>query len=114
MSIQLVITDPTAATPTEIDTELVRLGRERDHAEHDLLGLRRILRYGDANGAQRLRSLVRDAQQRISDCDDAVRPLHEEFVRRGGWTRAFLVTNTGGHVHRTMDCRTCFPTTQFC
>lgn len=36
-----------------------------------------------------------------------------EFNRRGGWTRAFLVNNTNGHVHRSMDCSTCFPTTQY-
>jgi hypothetical protein len=42
-----------------------------------------------------------------------MRPLKAEFERRGGWTRAWLVLNTGGHVHRTMDCRTCFPSTQF-
>jgi hypothetical protein len=40
-------------------------------------------------------------------------PLDAEFNRRGGWTRAFLVTNTGGHVHNTMACGTCFITTQF-
>lgn len=36
-----------------------------------------------------------------------------EFVARGGWTRAFLVTNTGGHVHSSMDCSQCYPTTQY-
>ena len=29
------------------------------------------------------------------------------------WTRAFLVTNQGGHVHRAMSCSTCYPTTRF-
>jgi hypothetical protein len=36
-----------------------------------------------------------------------------EFVRRGGWTRAFFVANAGGHVHSSMNCSTCYPTTRF-
>lgn len=41
-------------------------------------------------------------------------PLHAEFTRRGGWTRAYLVVTKGqGHVHSSMHCSTCYPTTQF-
>lgn len=40
-------------------------------------------------------------------------PFDTEYQRRGGWTRAFLVSNNGGHVHSSMACSTCFPTTQF-
>jgi len=29
------------------------------------------------------------------------------------WTRAFLVTNAGGHVHSSMECSTCRPTTTY-
>jgi hypothetical protein len=36
-----------------------------------------------------------------------------EFALRGGWSRYFLVTNTGGHVHRGMNCSTCFQTTEY-
>ena len=36
-----------------------------------------------------------------------------EFSRRGGWTRAFLVANGNGHVHKTRSCTTCRPTTGF-
>ena len=35
--------------------------------------------------------------------------LYYEF----NWSRAFLVTNQGGHVHHTPNCSTCFPTTEF-
>lgn len=44
---------------------------------------------------------------------DAQQPYHAEFDQRGGWTRAFLVTNTGGHVHSSRSCSTCFPTTHY-
>jgi hypothetical protein len=29
------------------------------------------------------------------------------------WNRAFLVTNSNGHIHRERSCTTCFPDTQF-
>ena len=37
--------------------------------------------------------------------------LDTEFRRRGRWTRAFLVS--GGHLHSSMECSTCFTTTRF-
>lgn len=40
-------------------------------------------------------------------------PYNAEFQRRGGWTRAFLVSNGNGHVHKNMQCSTCFPTTRY-
>jgi hypothetical protein len=30
-----------------------------------------------------------------------------------GWSRFFLVTNTGGHIHRSMNCSTCYPSTGY-
>ena len=40
-------------------------------------------------------------------------PLNAEWVRRGRWSRLYLVDNSGGHVHHTMRCKTCYPTTRF-
>jgi hypothetical protein len=48
-----------------------------------------------------------EAAQSLAD------PLHDEFDRRGRWTRYWLVTNAGGHVHSSTGCASCFPTTQF-
>lgn len=42
-----------------------------------------------------------------------MKPYDREFARRGGWTRAFLVSNGNGHVHKDMNCSTCRPTTQY-
>lgn len=39
--------------------------------------------------------------------------LELERERRGGWPRAFLVSNGDGHVHSSMQCGTCRPTTQY-
>lgn len=30
-----------------------------------------------------------------------------------GWSRFFLVTNTNGHIHRSMNCSTCYVTTTY-
>lgn len=40
-------------------------------------------------------------------------PYEAEYRRRGGWTRAFIVVNTNGHVHKSMNCSSCYPTTQY-
>ena len=46
--------------------------------------------------------------------DTLIRPIDEEFERRGGWTRFFLVTSSdGGHVHRNRYCHTCNERTQY-
>jgi len=35
------------------------------------------------------------------------------IYNRDPWTRAFLVIASNGHVHSSMDCNTCFPTTRY-
>lgn len=52
------------------------------------------------------RAAVEDAQSKISVFED-------EFARRGGWSRFFLVQASNGHIHSSMNCSTCYPTTQF-
>lgn len=66
------------------------------------------------------RTLVEQAQEGSDKarCDasraqDQIDTLDEEFARRGGWSRFFLVKNNNGHVHSSMHCSTCFATTHF-
>lgn len=35
------------------------------------------------------------------------KPFNDEFDRRGGWSRFFLVTSSNGHIHRNLSCSTC-------
>ncbi|MFJ8965340.1 hypothetical protein ACIRG5_38740 [Lentzea sp. NPDC102401] len=109
--------NPTTATPSEIDAELARLHAERAKAEATVETLTkrhtRWLRESAADLATALEPRIEQARQRASDCEAAMQPLDEEFDHRGGWTRAWLVLNTGGHVHRSMLCRTCFESTKF-
>lgn len=50
------------------------------------------------------------AREALQACKDAQKPLQDAYRARP-WTRAFLVTD--GHVHSSMECSTCFPTTEF-
>lgn len=55
---------------------------------------------------------IDEVQFQIKAVNAEIALLNEIFMTVG-WTRAFLVTNNGGHVHNTMNCNTCYPTTEF-
>lgn len=113
----MTINDPAGASPNEIDAERNRLDIERTKAQATLDRLieqcRRLVDLGIEDALPELRPRIEQARQTIADSEAAARPLDAEFERRGGWTRASLVLNSGGHVHRTTACRTCFATTRF-
>ena len=56
---------------------------------------------------------VHSGNEKVDMVDAEIDSLDTEFKRRGGWTRAFLVSNVNGHVHRSMNCSTCYDTTQY-
>jgi hypothetical protein len=122
--------DLTTATPVEIDTALAAIYQRLWAAEHrfftaadHIVGYRKSIDKAptsydalhsypkwieeeEANAAQ--------ARADIAAARAEAEPFEAEFDRRGGWTRAFLVLTSGrGHVHRSMNCTTCYPTTQF-
>lgn len=43
---------------------------------------------------------------------DRVRDLNNIYIK-DSWTRAFLVINSNGHVHSSMECSTCFDSTRY-
>jgi len=71
-------------TPADIDRELSKLGGEEAVLAAKLAEVRKRQDY-----------------------------LNEVFAARGGWERAFLVNNTGGHVHTSTHCGSCFITTEY-
>jgi hypothetical protein len=112
-------------TPSEIDAQIAELSYqiarlsaksnwETDRIEH----FRSMIAKGNdqrwvsdaINEGITNRNKLRDQIEKLADQID---PLEGEYRRRGGWTRAFLVTNNGGHVHRTQACSTCYITTDF-
>lgn len=66
-----------------------------------------------AQYAQRALAAYAQAKAALASNLAEQKPLHAEYARRGGWTRAFLVLNAGGHVHSTRSCSTCFWDTRF-
>jgi hypothetical protein len=122
--------DLTTQTPAEIDTELARIYDELwelnlnfDRSLKHLAYIERqvaALESGEVRWSQYSQkdversTLALDAlRDEISAKQQETQPFTEEFLRRGGWTRAWLVDNTGGHVHKSMECNTCFATTRF-
>lgn len=49
----------------------------------------------------------------VAEAVSEMETYEEEFSRRGGWSRFFLVQASNGHIHSSMACSTCYPTTQF-
>lgn len=106
-------------TPTDIDTELAGYYGERtalqqklDAREKELARMVREPRYYSASSIPSYEAAIEQLEQQV----DAIRvkeiPLEQEWQRRQ-WTRAFIVTNVGGHVHRSLDCSSTFPTTSW-
>lgn len=56
---------------------------------------------------------IAEAQAKQEIARDKMQPYEDEYNRRGGWHRAFFVANGNGHVHSSMGCSTCYPTTRF-
>ena len=113
------MTDLTTQPPAQIDAILNELGFQRAKLISHADSLRssahhaRTGRHPDPARAARLDAQADDYAPKIAAITEQMRPYNYEYDRRGGWTRAFLVQNTGGHVHSSMGCSTCFPSTRY-
>lgn len=122
--------DLTTQTPAEIDTALAEIHEriydatiKRDRYETDVARVQAHLDniadghkswgWGTEADLERYRTELLALDMQITVMREECRPYDNEFARRGGWTRAWLVDNAGGHVHNTMACNTCFVTTKF-
>ena len=97
------------STPVEIDTKLAEIyGRRHNLAmrRHSLLAAAKT-----AFRENRRIELLAQAEAllaQIAEIDIEKLPLEAQYT---GWTRAFVVPE--GHVHSSMNCSTCYPTTVF-
>lgn len=128
--------DLTTKTPVEIDTKLAELDYERfghmidaanyDKAKKSMLERmeraaksaqaynRRWVESGDAQKeVDTYDRKIAESKAKVEELAAKMSVYDDEFNRRGGWTRAFFVANAGGHVHSSMNCSTCYPTTRF-
>ena len=117
------------ATPVEIDTALAEIytrlyaewgiqDRLAKHIEDMEKGLAKRAEGDLRYSSYTQESLVRLVQQmdesvaRASAIHAETQPYEAEYRSRP-WSRFFLVQNNGGHIHSSMHCSTCYPTTRF-
>lgn len=100
--------DLTTLSPAEVDTLLVPVMVTEYQARMRLMWLQQVQRWDNRrNGSDEQISKAEDA---LDALEDELRAFSREYRRRP-WTRVFVVP--GGHAHRSTDCHTCYPTTQF-
>lgn len=109
-------------TPAEIDTELARLDRRRfdtwmnlKRAQDSQARAEERVAKSDAPHLKQYLAEALEAVARIQVTLQKIAkeaaPYNDEFARRGGWTRYYLVQ--AGHVHRETSCSTCRWNTRF-
>lgn len=105
--------------PAEIDAKLNALGRERallvSRRESLRVAARRARegRHPNIPAAQRWEGEAATCETKVDALTARMAPYEQEYRRRGGWPRAFLVQNVGGHVHRSTSCTSCYPSTRY-
>ena len=102
-------------TPAQIDTQIAEI---QMRAARPKQRLRSALRYLEENSHDsymraRYEKVQIEAEEQLEALRQEAAPFEAEYVRRGGWTRFFHVTNTNGHVHNSMHCSSCFFDTQY-
>ncbi len=104
----------------KIDTELSKLYSERWDILEKIDSAKDTLKFYQKHYPQRARI------EEIQSCENKIAILQDKLFKVGNqildldaiydqdpWTRAFLVIASNGHVHSSMDCSTCFPTTRY-
>ncbi len=64
------------------------------------------------SSAQRTLASIERNREEIAGLGREIDELEAEFCRRP-WSRFFLVTSSVGHIHSSMCCHTCRPTTEY-
>lgn len=117
-------TDTTALTPVEIDTVLAANYNEQSRAwaliksqVRNIESLKKRLArnpQGEKPFAQidEANEVLAGYRANLREIENASLPYVLEFNRRP-WNRYYLVKNANGHVHRGLNCSTCFPDTEY-
>lgn len=85
------------------------LQKDLEHARHS------VGRYGITEDTilQREQKVL-EGKEKIDNAVGATEIYEAEYSRRGGWSRYFRVVTSGeGHVHSSMSCSSCYPTTRY-
>lgn len=87
------------------DNEAEARAEERADDDSTMLHIRK--------DAERALETLQQAREAVAATTAQIEERDDVFRARGGWSRFFLVENTNGHIHSSMHCSTCRPTTQF-
>jgi hypothetical protein len=102
----------------KIDTELSELHFKRFNLLFDLESAIDTKEFYEKHYPTRLEEIakqegkIESARKKIFEVGCQILERNEIYDR-DPWTRAFLVINSNGHVHKSQDCSTCFDTTRF-
>jgi len=102
-------------TPVIIDTEIAETTKAIEQKVLRLSGLRRTISTYGTNSYYASR--VEEKEIEISKTEAALAELKEKLATLNGfytgWSRAFLVRNSNGHIHKSRSCKTCFDNTNY-
>lgn len=107
------MTTTTTSSPAEIDTELARIWSRQQQLSAWIADTTRFIakeRF-EGNRADLARSLANYEAEHAALTAEAA-PLAAQYNARR-WSRFFLVTNTNGHVHSSLNCGTCYARTTY-
>lgn len=102
----------------EIDTQLANLYDKRHNILYKLETAKESLAFyqkyysSDTARITKYEQEIKTLQNQLFDIGNQILEL-DDIYQQDPWTRAFLVINSNGHVHKSMDCSTCFPTTRY-
>ena len=102
-------------TPVIIDTEIAETTKAIEQKVLRLSSLRRTLtHYGTMSYYA---SRIEEKEIEITKVENELADLKEKLATLNGfytgWSRAFLVRNSNGHIHKNRSCTTCFDTTNY-
>ena len=64
------------------------------------------------NRVEGIKNKIAELKEQYAKIQAEIKKL-DAIYDQDPWTRAFLVINSNGHVHSSMDCNTCFATTRY-
>ena len=102
----------------KIDTELSELHNQRWTIINKIDGAQEDLKFYQKHYPTRIGEIAKyEGKIYIFKADlrkvnGQIRDL-DAIYDQDPWTRAFLVLASNGHVHKSLDCSTCFPTTRY-
>ncbi len=104
----------TARHEVEVDTRIAAAHEVLDKAHRRVVeATRRVETARPTIQTYRVEALAAEEAEARAEYDSAESVYAEVVGEFEGWSRFFLVTNSGGHIHSSLHCSTCQMTTRF-